>query len=63
MDGIELIRSLKKVKPDVRVIASTGEGEEAHRGEFQELGVVNFLTKPYDAEKLITSVQNSLAAI
>jgi PAS domain S-box-containing protein len=63
MDGIELIRSLKGMRPDVRVIASTGEGEEAHYRELQELGVVNFLTKPYDAEKLITSVRDILAGI
>jgi CheY-like chemotaxis protein len=61
MDGIELIRSLKRVRPEVRVIASTGEGEEAHHREFQELGIINFLTKPYDAEKLLTAVRDTLA--
>jgi DNA-binding response OmpR family regulator len=61
MDGIELIRSLRRMKPDVRVIVSTGEGEEARRPEFQELGISNFLTKPYDAVKLVTSVRDILA--
>ena len=40
MDGIALIRTLQKMKPDVRVIASTGRGgQEQHAHEIAKLNV------------------------
>lgn len=40
MDGITLIRTLQKMKPDVRVIASTGRGgQEQHAHELDGLNI------------------------
>ena len=57
MDGMELIRELKKIGPDVRIIASSGLDRNSN-GTFQAvdlevLGVRTFLSKPYAAEKLL----------
>jgi PAS domain S-box-containing protein len=60
MDGVMLARALRKMKPDVPVIASTGQGETPGAAEFQTLGVKNFLTKPYDTEKLLATVHKTL---
>lgn len=60
MDGIDLIREIRKVKPDTIVIASTGQGEEARDGELQGLGVSHLLTKPYDSRKLLTTLQDAM---
>jgi two-component system cell cycle sensor histidine kinase/response regulator CckA len=57
IDGIALIRALKKMKPDMTFIASTGQDDEPRSAELQELGVVNFLTKPYDTRKLLTVLE------
>ena len=60
MDGVALIRAIKKMKPDTLFIASTGEGEETRVAELQGLGVINFLTKPYDTGKLLETLQAAI---
>jgi CheY-like chemotaxis protein len=60
MDGASLARALRKMKPDLPVIASTGQGEPPGGAEFQALGVKNFLTKPYNTEKLLATVHDTL---
>ena len=60
MDGVALIRTIKKIKPDARVIASTGQGDETRVTELRDLGVTNFLSKPYDTSKLLTTVKTAI---
>ena len=60
MDGIALIRAVQRMKPRLKFIASTGQGEETRAAELQSLGVTNFLTKPYDTEKLLKAVHEAL---
>jgi PAS domain S-box-containing protein len=62
MDGVALVRSLKKMRPDLSIVASTGQGEQAGVAELQSLGVKNFLTKPYDVPKLLRTVHDALEA-
>jgi DNA-binding NtrC family response regulator len=49
-----------KMKSDIPVIASTGQGEPSGAAEFQVFGVKKFLTKPYAAEKLLASLHDTL---
>jgi len=60
MDGIALVRSLKKMRPDLSIIASTGQSEQAGVAELQSLGVKNFLTKPYNTERLLATLDDTL---
>jgi PAS domain S-box-containing protein len=61
MDGIALIRTLKKMKPDVKVIASTGQGcEGVHANDLEALNVGACLTKPYNKDKLLTTLHDAL---
>ena len=61
MDGIALIRTLQKMKPDIRVIASTGRGSlEQSIHELPGLNVSACLTKPYNKEMLLTTLHESL---
>jgi len=60
MDGLALIRSLKKIKPSVHFIASTGESQDAYAQELQKLGVTNLLIKPYDTQKLLETLRQAL---
>jgi len=60
IDGIALIRALKKMKPDMIFIGSTGQEDEPRLAELQELGVVNLLTKPYDTRKLLTVLETAV---
>ena len=62
MDGIALIRTLQKMKPDVNVIASTGRGgQEEHANDFAALNVRACLTKPYNKDKLLTTLHDALS--
>jgi CheY-like chemotaxis protein len=60
MDGAVLARTLRKMKSDVPIIASTGQGEQTGVAEFQALGVKHFLTKPYDTQQLLATIHDSL---
>jgi CheY-like chemotaxis protein len=61
MDGIALIRTLQKMKPNVRVIASTGRGGlEQHARELEELKVQACLTKPYTKNNLLQTLHDVL---
>ena len=60
MDGTALVRSLKKMRPDLSIVASTGQGERADVAELQSLGVKNFLSKPYNTERLLATLDDAL---
>jgi CheY-like chemotaxis protein len=61
MDGVALIRTLQKMKPDVRVIASTGRGDQEGRAnEIAHLNVRANLTKPYNKTKLLATLHDVL---
>jgi len=60
MDGVALVRTIKKMKPDTKFIASTGQGEETRVAELQSLGVANFLMKPYDTGRLLQTFGHAL---
>lgn len=62
MDGVMLIRAIKKMKPTMKFIASTGQGEETRVSELQSMDVVNFLTKPYDTERLLKTLHDTLTS-
>ena len=64
MDGVEMIRVLRKVHPRLKIIASSGLGTE--RGgslraeELGSLNVKSFLAKPYTADKLLAALHGLL---
>ena len=60
MDGVTLVRSLRKVDPKVRVIVSSGHLQKENVVVLEGLGVKTFLDKPYTAEKLLRAVETVL---
>jgi len=60
MDGVALVRALKKMKPDIPIIVSTGQSDQPSYAELESLGVKKFLTKPYNTKKLLTAVRDTL---
>jgi CheY-like chemotaxis protein len=58
MDGVALIRALRAVMPELKIIASSGLGTDmggsVRAQELKSLGVASFLPKPYGTEKLLT---------
>jgi PAS domain S-box-containing protein len=60
MDGPVTIRALRKLNPQVRIIASSGLTDSIDAAEIDQLGVKTFLTKPYDAKTLLKKVAQAL---
>jgi len=61
MDGVALVRSLRKLDPGVRVIVSSGHFQKENMVILEGLGVKTFLDKPYTAEKLLRAMSEVLA--
>jgi len=60
MDGPALIRALRQLDSEVKVIAISGLASEAELAEVDNLDVQAFLTKPYTTEQLLTSLHDVL---
>jgi DNA-binding NtrC family response regulator len=56
MDGIELLKRIKKNYPAMAVIMLTGHGSERAAQEGMAFGAFDYLTKPCDLEKLIAKI-------
>lgn len=62
MDGPTLIRALRRIDPQVRVIAASGLGATGAVGRAAEAGAQEFLAKPYTADALLRVVRRILDA-
>jgi CheY-like chemotaxis protein len=62
MDGVAAVRVLRKMKPDVPIIASTGEAQRARLEELRALNVTNFLIKPFSTANLLAAVHASIGS-
>ena len=56
MDGIEVLRIFKKMVPEMPVIMLTGHGSEQAANEGMAYGAFDYLTKPYNLEKLVEKI-------
>ncbi|MBW2030657.1 MAG: response regulator [Deltaproteobacteria bacterium] len=53
IDGLEVLREVKKKHPDIEVIVLTGHGSEEDEKEAERLGASAYLTKPVDLDELL----------
>jgi PAS domain S-box-containing protein len=56
MDGPATIRAMRRLDPNVKIIATSGLKAEDKIADAAQLGVRTFLPKPYTAEKLLKTV-------
>lgn len=63
MDGIELIREMKKLSWNVKIIILSGFSDYAYLKEAIRLGVESYLLKPIDNEELISNLREAVAGI
>ena len=62
MDGPALIRALRQIDPQVKVVAVSGLDSRAKLAEAQNLNVQAFLGKPYTTEKLLAVMDEVLSS-
>jgi PAS domain S-box-containing protein len=60
MDGLMLIRAVRKLNPEQKIILSTGRDEDLQSPEIRSLGVDACLTKPHSREKLLITLEETL---
>ncbi len=59
IDGMEVLRRVKSMNPDIEVIVLTGHGSEADRQQCMQLGAFAYLQKPVDIEKLSETIKQA----
>jgi DNA-binding NtrC family response regulator len=59
IDGIEVLRRVKKTHPHIEVIILTGHGSEDDRKQCMELGAFAYLQKPVDIEALSETLKRA----
>lgn len=60
IDGCSVIRTIRKMNPEARVIAMSGLMNAEQVAELRQLRVQDILTKPFSAENLLNSVNETL---
>jgi len=60
MDGPAMIRALRHISPDVKVIAMSGLMNPEQTAELETLNVASYLSKPFTADKLLTTLADVL---
>lgn len=62
LDGIELLRALREADDDLSALIITGHPSLETAIQALRLRVFDYLVKPLDNERVVSSVQNALAA-
>jgi PAS domain S-box-containing protein len=67
MDGVALVRGLRKIAGNVRVVAASGLLDDVDQAgkvsELKKLGVERFLTKPFTADELLETLSSALQGV
>lgn len=63
MNGIELLRNLKQIRPQVPVIIITGYGTLDDAIEAIHLGAEDFIKKPFDINEVIETIEKTFRKI
>jgi two-component system response regulator RegA len=60
--GLELLKSLKRIQPELRVVILTGYGSIATAVEAMRLGATNYVSKPADVDDILATFEREPGA-
>jgi len=60
MDGMDILKKVQKEAPDTQTIVITAHGSVAVAVEAMQEGAFDFLLKPFNADRLLTTVNNAI---
>ncbi|BBO85252.1 hypothetical protein DSCO28_58180 [Desulfosarcina ovata subsp. sediminis] len=63
IDGMEVLRQVKRTRPEIEVIVLTGHGSENDRQQCMALGAFAYIQKPVDIEELSDTLKRAHAKI
>ncbi len=61
MDGLEVLKAMKRINPDLQVILLTGHGSLEKGIEAMKFGAMDFLEKPADIDMLTRKIKAAQA--
>lgn len=56
MNGIETIRAIKKIQPDVKILVISADGQMTHIEEAIKAGALSYINKPYQWSAVLNEV-------
>jgi DNA-binding NtrC family response regulator len=59
IDGMEVLRRVRRAYPQVQVVILTGHGSEKDEAEARRLGAFAYLQKPVEMEKLVKTLKDA----
>jgi DNA-binding NtrC family response regulator len=59
MDGMEVLRRVKKAYPGVQVVMLTGHGSDKDADQARRLGAYAYIQKPIDLERLVVTLRDA----
>ena len=59
IDGMEVLKKVKKAYPDIEVIMLTGHGTKKDEEEARRLGVFDYMEKPVDIDSLVKRMKDA----
>jgi DNA-binding NtrC family response regulator len=62
MDGMEVLKMIKVLAPDLPIIMLTGHGSQDAADQVLSAGAFDYLTKPYEFEALFEKIQTAAAS-
>ena len=60
MDGVEVLQNAKKIRPEIPFIMISGHGDLDTAVNTMRLGAFDYISKPPDLNRLLTTVRNAL---
>lgn len=59
LDGIEALKQIKEYDPEATIIMVTAAGQKSKMIEAVKLGAVEFLTKPFEPQQILTVISHA----
>ncbi|MFQ5835030.1 MAG: response regulator [bacterium] len=60
MDGVQLLKELRKITPDIRVIVMTATDDLETAVKMKKFGACDYITKPFHLDKVLQKVRRAL---
>ncbi|MDT0644430.1 sigma-54 dependent transcriptional regulator [Zunongwangia sp. F363] len=60
MDGVEVLESIRKIKPEIPVVMISGHGDLETAVNTMKMGAFDYISKPPDLNRLLNTVRNAL---
>lgn len=62
-EGVEVLKKIMKDHSEAKVVMVTAVGQDAVIKECKKLGAIDYITKPFDEQKVIETVEKYLSQV